>query len=250
MANLVWTLTDRRHMEKTIAYVESHDQSLVGDKTVAFWLMDKEMYDFMSVMSPLTPIIDRGLYLHKMIRLITCALGGEGYLTFMGNEFGHPEWIDFPREGNNDSFHYARRRWDLAKDPLLRYQYLRAFEKIMNQLEEQYKWLSSPQAYIYLKHEGDKVISFERGGLFWIFNFHPSKSYTDYRFGVSRPGKYKVVLDSDSKDFGGHGRITEYRGYFTAPVEMHGAKQSFQCYVPCRTAVVFALDEATGSPSE
>jgi len=242
MGNLVWTLTDRRHLEKTIAYAESHDQSLVGDKTIAFWLMDKEMYDFMSVLSPLTPIIDRGMSLHKMIRLITCALGGEGYLNFMGNEFGHPEWIDFPREGNRSSYHYARRRWDLSKDPLLRYQFLWKFDQSMNLLEEKYKWLASPQAYVYLKHERDKVITFERGGLYWIFNFHPNMSYVDYRFGISIPGKYKIVLDTDSNCFGGHGRITANTGYFTSPTECHGAKHSFMAYVPCRSAIVFVLD--------
>lgn len=70
MSDIVHTLTNRRWQEKTIAYCESHDQALVGDKTIAFWLMDKEMYDFMSDLSPRTAIIDRGLALHKMIRLV------------------------------------------------------------------------------------------------------------------------------------------------------------------------------------
>jgi len=243
MGNIVWTLTNRRYMEATIAYCESHDQSLVGDKTIAFWLMDKDMYTHMSVLSESNPVIDRGIALHKMIRLITCALGGEGYLTFMGNEFGHPEWVDFPREGNQDSYHYARRRWDLISDNLLKYKFLHAFDRAMCHLEEKYKWLPSPQAYVCLKHEDDKLISFERGKLFWVFNFHPTKSFADYSFGISRPGKYKIVLDSDATQFGGFGRITSHADYFTVPEGCHGFPQKLRLYVPCRAVLVLAVDE-------
>lgn len=143
IGNIIHTLTNRRWKEKTVAYAESHDQALVGDKTLAFWLMDKEMYDFMSKMTPLTPIIDRGLALHKVIRLLTHSLGGESWLNFMGNEFGHPEWLDFPRIGNNESYHHARRQWNLVDDDLLRYKFLNNFDREMNLLEEKYKWLSS-----------------------------------------------------------------------------------------------------------
>ncbi|KAJ3331317.1 alpha-1,4-glucan branching enzyme [Blyttiomyces sp. JEL0837] len=186
IGNIVFTLTNRRWKEPAIAYAESHDQALVGDKTLAFWLMDKEMYEFMSDLSPLTPIIDRGISLHKMIRLITYGLGGEGYLNFMGNEFGHPEWLDFPRAGNNSSFHYARRQYNLVDDKLLRYKYLNNFDRAMHQLENKYKWLNSGQ-FVSLKNEGDKVVVFERGNLLWIFNFHHSQSFTDYR--VATPWK-------------------------------------------------------------
>ncbi|XP_074048398.1 1,4-alpha-glucan-branching enzyme isoform X3 [Macrotis lagotis] len=148
MGNIVHTLINRRYLEKCIAYAESHDQALVGDKTLAFWLMDAEMYTNMSVLSPLTLVIDRGIQLHKMIRLITHALGGEGYLNFMGNEFGHPEWLDFPRKGNNESYHYARRQFHLTDDELLRYKFLNNFDKDMNKLEERFGWLSAPQVYI------------------------------------------------------------------------------------------------------
>jgi len=243
MGDVVWTLTNRRYMEATIAYCESHDQSLVGDKTIAYWLMDKEMYTHMSVFSPPSAIIDRGMALHKIIRLITNALGGEGYLNFMGNEFGHPEWVDFPREGNNDSYHYARRRWDLMKDELLKYKFLYAFDKAMNELEGQYKWLAAAQGYVLLKHEGDKMISFQRGALFFVFNFHPEKSFPDYAFGISKAGKYKVVLDSDSAKFGGFGRISKHVDYFTQPVAVHGMDQSLMLYVPCRTALILAMDD-------
>jgi len=242
MGNIVHTLTNRRYLEANIAYCESHDQALVGDKTIAFWLMDKEMYTHMSNLSPPSAVISRGIALHKMIRLITCGLGGEGYLCFIGNEFGHPEWIDFPREGNGWSYHYARRRWDLVKDPLLKYQYLHGFDRAMMHLESKFHWLAAPQAYVQLKDEGDKVIAFERGNLLWVFNFHPEKSFTDYAIGISRPGKYKIVLDSDAKDFGGHERITKYHDYFTEPVRQHGRDHRIFLYIPCRVALVFALE--------
>ncbi|KAF9226673.1 glycoside hydrolase family 13 protein [Gyrodon lividus] len=203
IGNIVHTLTNRRHGEKSVAYAESHDQALVGDKTLAFWLMDKEMYTHMSDLTPMTSIIARGLALHKMIRLLVHSLGGEGYLNFEGNEFGHPEWLDFPREGNNDSFQYARRQWNVVDDPLLRYQYLNNFDSAMNYLESQYSWLSSPQAYVSLKHEGDKMIVYERAGLVFVFNFHPTKSFTDYCVGVDVAGDYTVVLSSDEKRYGG-----------------------------------------------
>ncbi|KHJ78786.1 1,4-alpha-glucan-branching enzyme domain protein, partial [Oesophagostomum dentatum] len=135
--DIVHTLENRRWGEANVAYAESHDQALVGDKTIAFWLMDKEMYDFMSLTTPFTPIIERGLALHKMIRLLTMALGGEAWLNFIGNEFGHPEWLDFPRFGNNESFHYARRQFNLADDELLRYKFLNKWDLEMNRLEQE-----------------------------------------------------------------------------------------------------------------
>ncbi|KAH9813335.1 family 13 glycoside hydrolase [Melampsora americana] len=237
--NICFTLTNRRHSEKSICYCESHDQALVGDKTIAFWLMDKEMYTHMSDMTEFTPVIDRGLALHKMIRLLTHALGGEGYLNFEGNEFGHPEWLDFPREGNGNSFHYARRQWNVVDDPLLRYRYLNNFDAAMNNLEGEYNWLSSPHTYISLKHESDRVVAFERGTLLFIFNFHATNSYTDYRIGVEWPGQYKVVLCSDEKSrFGGHDRVDLGSRYFTTNLEWNNRKNYVQVYLPTRTALV------------
>ncbi|EJD53798.1 glycoside hydrolase [Auricularia subglabra TFB-10046 SS5] len=238
MGNLAFTLTNRRWQEKSVAYAESHDQALVGDKTLAFWLMDKEMYTHMSDLTPLTPIIDRGLALHKIIRLIVHSLGGEAYLNFEGNEFGHPEWLDFPREGNNNSFHYARRQWNVVDDDLLRYKYLNEFDAAMQHTEDKYHWLASPPAYVSLKHEVDKVIVFERAGLLFIFNFHPSQSFVDYRVGVDVPGKYRVVLSSDEKRFGGHDRVGLDSEYFTTPMEWNDRKNWTQVYIPTRTALV------------
>uniref|UniRef100_A0A2K5YH38 Alpha-amylase/branching enzyme C-terminal all beta domain-containing protein n=1 Tax=Mandrillus leucophaeus TaxID=9568 RepID=A0A2K5YH38_MANLE len=225
MGDIVYTLTNRRYLEKCIAYAESHDQALVGDKTVAFWLMDAEMYTNMSVLSPFTPVIDRGIQLHKMIRLITHGLGGEGYLNFMGNEFGHPEWLDFPRKGNNESYHYARRQFHLTDDDLLRYKFLNNFDRDMNRLEERCGWLSAPQAYVSEKHEGNKIIAFERAGLLFIFNFHPSKSYTDYRVGTAFR-TFKIVLDSDAAEYGGHQRLDHNTDFFSEAFEHNGRPYS------------------------
>ncbi|KNZ77177.1 1,4-alpha-glucan-branching enzyme [Termitomyces sp. J132] len=233
LGNIVHTLTNRRHGEKSIAYCESHDQALVGDKTIAFWLMDKEMYTNMSDLTEMTPIIARGLALHKMIRLLTQSLGGEGYLNFEGNEFGHPEWLDFPRDGNNNSFHYARRQWNVVDDSLLRYKYLNNFDKAMNRLADQYGYLESPQAYISLKHEIDKVLVYERAGLLFVFNFHPSESFVDYRVGVDEPGEYRIVLSSDESNFGGFSNIKTDGEFFTTPMKWNERKNWLQVRGRC-----------------
>jgi len=231
---------NRRHLEKSIAYAESHDQALVGDKTIAFWLMDKEMYTNMSQLTPMTPIISRGLALHKMIRLIVHALGGEGYLNFEGNEFGHPEWLDFPREGNGNSFQYARRQWNVVDDPILRYKFLNDFDAAMNHLDMEYNWLDSAQAWVSLKNEVDKVIVFERAGLLFIFNFHPTKSFTDYRVGINVAGEYKIVLSSDDKQYGGFENVDVNVKFITTPLEWNGRKNWLHVYIPPRVCLVLA----------
>eukprot|EP00252_Welwitschia_mirabilis_P006854 TRINITY_DN1776_c0_g1_i2.p1 TRINITY_DN1776_c0_g1~~TRINITY_DN1776_c0_g1_i2.p1 ORF type:complete len:853 (-),score=190.68 TRINITY_DN1776_c0_g1_i2:471-3029(-) len=252
MGDIVFSLTNRRWMEKCVVYAESHDQALVGDKTIAFWLMDKDMYDFMALDGPSTPTIDRGIALHKMIRLVTMGLGGEGYLNFMGNEFGHPEWIDFPRgdqhlangkfiPGNNYSFDKCRRRFDLGNAEYLRYRGMQEFDKAMQHLEEKYGFMTSDHQYVSRKDEGDKVIVFERGDLVFVFNFHWSKSFTDYRVGCLKPGKYKVVLDSDEKVFGGFGRIDHNADFFSSEGWYDDRPHSFLVYAPCRTAIVYGL---------
>ena len=163
VSHIQYVLNNRRWKEKAISYAECHDQALVGDKTISFWLMDKEMYTGMTILQDPSMIIDRGIALHKLIRLVTCRLGGEGYLTFMGNEFGPPEWLDFPREGNGYSYKYCRRQYKLPFDGLLRYQHLLAFEKAMLQCEEEYQWLNQPNAYISKHNEKDFVLAFQRG---------------------------------------------------------------------------------------
>jgi len=243
MNNICWTLINRRHGEKTIAYCESHDQALVGDKTLMMHLCDAELYTNMSNSSPMSSIVDRGMALHKMIRLLTHALGGEGYLNFEGNEFGHPEWLDFPREGNQNSYWYARRQFNLPDDESLRYKFLNNFDRNMNLCEERYGWLRSAQAHVSLKNQEDKIIVFERAGLVFVFNFHPTQSFADYRIGIDTPGKYKIVLSSDSKEVGGYERIDESTKFFTTPMEWNGRRNWTHIYIPCRTAMVLALDK-------
>lgn len=205
----IWSmLSNRRFKEKTIAYAESHDQALVGDKTLAFWLMDKEMYFHMHVDDP-NLIVDRGIALHKMFRLITISLGGEGYLNFMGNEFGHPEWIDFPRIGNDWSYKYARRQWSLADNPELKYKYLIAFDKAMLSTIGNHNVLKAMPAKELKMDVDNKVIIAERNNDIFVFNFHPNNSVFGYKFWVPQAGKYKIILNTDNQTFGGFGRVEE-----------------------------------------
>ncbi|XP_076470991.1 1,4-alpha-glucan-branching enzyme-like [Babylonia areolata] len=241
MGHIVHTLCNRRWSEPCIGYAESHDQALVGDKTIAFWLMDREMYTNMSVLSPRSLVIDRGMALHKMIRLITISLGGEGWLNFIGNEFGHPEWLDFPRKGNAESYHYARRQWNLVDDQNLRYKFLNNFDRGMLHLEAQYRWLSDRENFVSLKHNGDKVIVFDRTDkLVFVFNFHPDKSFTNYKIGVKHPGKYQIVLDTDAEEFGGYGRLDHSTEFWSVSEPWNDRPCHAFVYIPCRTAIVLA----------
>jgi len=196
------------------------------------------MYTGMSLLYPTPPVVERGIALHKMIRLLVHGLGGEGYLTFMGNEFGHPEWLDFPREGNNSSYHYARRQWNLVDDQNLRYCQLNAFDAAMNKAETKHGWLSSDPGYVSRKHEDDKIIAFERGGHLFVFNFHTSKSFTDYKIGVWESGTYQVALETDSADYGGFSRIDATVKHHTFDEGYDGRRFSLNLYLPCRSAMV------------
>lgn len=251
MQHIAHTLTNRRYAEKTVAYAESHDQALVGDKTIAFWLMDAEMYWNMSRSAPLTPIIDRGMALHKMIRLLSLALGGEAYLNFMGNEFGHPEWLDFPRAGNANSFLYARRQFALADDPQLRYAALAAFDAAMLAAESIDGWLVSAPAHVSTAHDADKLLAFERARCIFVFNFHATQSYVAYRIGVDASNggsgdkqslaSYVMCLTTDDAAFGGHGRLdacAKVTRYEPENVPTGGLPHSVLLYVPARTAIV------------
>jgi 1,4-alpha-glucan branching enzyme len=221
-------------------------RSIVGDKAIMMWLCDKEMHTGMSIFEE-SPIIERGIALHKMIRLVTHGLGGEGYLNFEGNEFGHPEWLDFPRPDNGNSYKYARRRLDLTVDPPqpgdrlhppLRYKFLNEFDRAMQLTEEKYGWLHSPQAYVSLKNETDKVLVFERAGLLWVFNFHPTKSFTDYRVGIEQAGTYRIVLDTDDRAYDGFGRNLKETRFFTTDMPWSGRRNFLHVYIPARTALV------------
>lgn len=256
MGDIVHTLTNRRYAELCVGYAESHDQALVGDKTIAFWLMDKDMYDHMGApgYGAQSAVVDRGIALHKMIRLITVALGGESYLNFMGNEFGHPEWIDFPRvdtydtstgafiPGNGGSLEKCRRRWDICDDPKLRYQHMNAFDRAMIHLDKAFGFISAPHQWISRQDNADKMIVVERGDLVFVFNFHPVNSYTDYRIGCKLPGDYKLVLSSDEEPFGGYRNVTkESDVVFKSQSGNHDNRPNWiQVYAPSRTVAVYA----------
>jgi len=229
-------LINRRAGEKTIAYAESHDQALVGDKTIAFWLMDKEMYFQMQVTDP-NLVIDRGIALHKMIRLITISLGGEGYLNFIGNEFGHPEWVDFPREGNNWSHQYARRQWSLADREDLKYKYLANWDKAMLAMVKEYNILSASSARQLNMDTVNKVIIFEKNKLIFVFNFSPGNSIFGYKLWVPEEGSYTIILNSDKKEFGGFERVDDTIDY---PTDEY---QFLSIYLTNRTALVLKKKE-------
>ncbi len=235
MGHLWFELTNRRDDEKTISYAESHDQALVGDKSIIFRLIAEDMYDHMSVGDE-NVRVDRGIALHKMIRLITLATAGAGYLNFMGNEFGHPEWIDFPRAGNNWSCKYARRQWHLVDDPNLKYQYLLKFDRDMIALAKKYRLLDTSGPHLVYEHSDNKLTIFERSGLLFAFNFHPQQSFTDYRI-ETEPGSYKMLMDSDALQYGGHGRLVADQEHATE-LDASRRNHSLSLYLPTRTAII------------
>ncbi|MEM9080175.1 MAG: alpha-amylase family glycosyl hydrolase [Verrucomicrobiota bacterium] len=203
----IWNqLSNRRHKEKTVAYTESHDQALVGDKTLAFWLMDQDMYWHMKK-GDQNPVIDRGLALHKLLRLLTMVAGGEAWLTFIGNEFGHPEWLDFPREGNDWSYKYARRQWSLADNPELKYQGLENWESALLHLAKSRRLLEALPAQLLNLDQHNLTLQFERANLLFALNFNPSTSFPDYRFPSHVQGTFKHLIDTDLPDFEGLNRI-------------------------------------------
>ncbi len=229
-------LTNRREEEKTICYVESHDQALVGGKTLIFEMLDSAIYDSMHRgVNNLTT--DRGVALHKMIRLATLASSGSGYLNFMGNEFGHPEWIDFPRAENGNSYAHARRQWSLADDKGLFFYCLKEFDaKIVNLVKEN-NLLSYVPRFL-TSNDNNKLLVFERGGLIFIFNFHASEPLVDYPI-IVPPGQYKALLNSDSVAYGGFDRITEDQDYPVFNDKLgNEIVQRIRVYLPPRTAIV------------
>lgn len=248
MGKLMYELTTHRPEEKIISYCESHDQALVGDKTLIFRMLDAEMYTGMSKQYH-SFNMDRGIALHKMIRLITFSTSAGGYLNFMGNEFGHPEWIDFPREGNNWSYKYARRQWNLAENEDLKYHFLSLFDRMMAKLHHDFRILDD--AYITRIYENnyDKVIAFMRGDFLFVYNFHPTNSFTDY--GIPVMGKFRIVLDTDDAGLGGFNRIekdTVYLSVRKAERNIINAPVYLYLYLPSRTALVFrreAIKKAT-----
>ena len=233
VGDLFYELTNKREEEHTISYAESHDQALVGDKTIFFRLVDKAIYSSMGVFDK-NVIIDRGMSLHKMIRLVTIGTAADGYLNFMGNEWGHPEWIDFPREGNGGSYDHARRLWSLVDDENLRFRFLNMFDKAMIQMVNDtgvFHWRPEPL----VRDNERQVLIFTRGDYLFVFNFNPEKSFPDYVFDAPS-GKYTMVLNTDNKNFDGVGRIDEEVEHFTRYVSPGRGQLSL--YVPARTGFV------------
>ena len=233
VGDLFYELTNKREEERTISYAESHDQALVGDKTIFFRLVDKAIYTSMSVFDK-SVIIDRGMSLHKMIRLVTIGTAADGYLNFMGNEWGHPEWIDFPREGNGWSYDHARRLWSLVDDENLRFRFLNVFDKSMIQMVNDtcvFHWHPEP---LVRDHER-QVLIFTRGDYLFVFNFNPEKSFPDYVFDAPS-GKYTMILNTDNRNFDGLGRIDEKIEHFTRYVSPGRGQLSL--YIPARTGFV------------
>ena len=239
MGEMWWQLTNKREDEKTISYAECHDQAMVGDKTIAFRLMDKEMYFSMNKESQ-SDIVDRGIALHKMIRLVTLATCGNGYLNFMGNEFGHPEWIDFPREGNGWSHKHARRQWSLAEPDYLRYRYLRNFDRAMVNLAQQEAVLDE-RPELFVQDEEKKILIFKRKNCIFALNFNPTASFTDYGFAVPA-GKYEAVLNTDENEFDGFSRLKTGEVHFSVSERSENGNGKYDetlfLYLPTRCAVV------------
>ena len=237
-SSMFWETTNRRQDEKTISYAESHDQALVGDKTIIFRLIDADMYwhfkkgdeNFMA---------NRGIALHKMIRLLTASTMNGGYLNFMGNEFGHPEWIDFPREGNGWGYKYARRQWSLVDNKELCYHYLGDFDEAMLKVIKTVKNFQKTPVVEVWHNDGDQILAFSRGDLLFVFNFSPNRSYTDYGFIVPQ-GSYDVVLNTDNKLYGGNDLADDSVRHFTNydPIYERDGKGWLMLYIPARSAVV------------
>lgn len=236
----MWNMmTDRLPYVHTVAYCESHDQALVGDKTLAFRLMDRAMYTDMD-RAVESVVIDRGMALHKMIRLFTISLAGDAWLNFMGNEFGHPEWIDFPREGNGWSYAHARRQWSLADNGFLRYSFLGAFDRAMLSLVQENHILESGYAYNHLMDVENKTLVYSHGTVVFVFNWHPLRSLPDYEIPVPEPGSYRILLSTDAKAFGGYDRIDpEVVAFSRTKFDSKGDPHYSICvYNLCRAALV------------
>ena len=237
MSALWHEMTTRRPQEKVVGYCESHDQALVGDKTILFRMADAEMYTGMTK-DYHSMTMDRAIELHKMIRLLTLSCGGNGYLNFMGNEFGHPEWIDFPREGNGWSYKYCRRQWQLVDNRDLKYEWLNDFDAAMIHMARDYGLLDDPWPVNLWIDEERKIIAFSRGGLIFLFDFHAT--YSEQQFFLpchsTGEGRYKVILSTDELRFGGQGLIAHDYVYRTENTPDRGI--GFRIYVPARTAMV------------
>ncbi len=238
VGNIFFRLTDKRDDEKVISYAESHDQALVGDKTLMFRLTNADIYEHMHI-DKLNSVTERAISLHKIIRLLTMATAGGGYLNFMGNEFGHPEWIDFPREGNGWSYHYARRQWSLEDNPKLGYHFLAKFDEDMVHLLSGQNVCNSPKPQAIVQDNYNQILAFKRADMIYVFNLNPFQSHTNYAVETPNEGRYKIVLNSDCKKYLGYGRIDDNFSYETYK---NDGKNYINLYLPTRTAIILKAD--------
>lgn len=235
VGHIFWQLTNRRSDERAVSYAESHDQALVGDKTIIFRLVDADMYWHFE-QSSRTLAVSRGVALHKMIRLITATTINGGYLNFMGNEFGHPEWIDFPRQDNDWSYKYAKRQWELVDNESYLYHHLGKFDRDMIRLIASVEEFNLTPIEKLWDKEYDQVLAYRRGDLVFVFNFSPSHSYTDYGI-LTEAGSYRVILNTDHPRYGGFGLSDDTIEHFTQPSDIDG-KEWLRLYIPSRSALV------------
>ena len=245
VGTIFYELTSKRLDEKVVSYAESHDQALVGDKTIIFRLIDKEMYFSMRKDQP-NLTVERGIALHKMIRLATLSCAGGAYLNFMGNEFGHPEWIDFPREGNNWSYAHARRLWSLEDNKDLKYCWLSDFDRKMITLIKKEKIIVIPEVNWVYDHKENQILAFVRGDFLFVFNFNPTQSFADYGIPMT-PSKYKIVLNTDEHELGGQNRIDSSLIYATMPENGQKSRHCLRLYLPARTAIVLKKQKQRSS---
>lgn len=243
-SGIFWELTNRRSDEKTISYAESHDQALVGDKTIIFRLIDSDMYWHMSKLYGSSFLTDRGIALHKMIRLVTLTTINGGYLNFMGNEFGHPEWVDFPREGNGWSYKHARRQWNLVDDKNLKYHFLGDFDKDMLRLVKQTPEFQDKKLIRYWDSNDDQVLAYGRDDLLFVFNFNPTVSFVDYKI-LTPVGKYRMILNTDSAIYGGNDLVDPSIEHFTEEDKLYAKEEKgwLRLYIPSRTAFVLEKED-------
>ncbi|MBF0204312.1 MAG: alpha amylase C-terminal domain-containing protein [Desulfamplus sp.] len=268
LGKLWYELNARRDDEKTISYAECHDQALVGDQTLMMRLMGESIYSGMGIDYEI-PETFRGVALHKMIRLITLATAGDGYLNFMGNEFGHPEWIDFPRAHNNWSYHFARRQWSLRDNDKLYFYLLANFDRDMIKMAKSYlfsgtridergvleRGISGTERSELLHiHEDNRVIAFKRNiwqetnnvtnhqNIIFVFNFNPLLSFQDYMIDAPA-GKYHEIMNSDDAKYGGKSRLISGQEHFTHYTShLSNSRNTLSLYLPTRTALVLVSE--------
>lgn len=227
---MLWhEMTNRRWYDKTVSYTECHDQCINGDDAFIWRLIGDDMYEHMSMFSNSWKN-SRGVALHKLMRFVTLATAGQGWLNFMGNEFGHPEWIDDEA--------YAHRQWHLAETGHLKYSKLDAFDRAMLGLVREHGGDFKKSPHFRFIHEEDRLLAFERGRLLFVFNFHETRPQSALNLMVT-PGKYTEILSSDELAYAGYGNLSVKRaagGHFSDP-SSGATEQRITLYLPPLTAL-------------